>query len=564
MFEAIHPVWPFLIGALLLPLLPRGVPRAALAVLAPVLGAALLWALPVGTVPGIPFLGQELTFLRVDRLAVIFALIFCVAGALAMVFAWELDDALQQSAALLYAGSAVGAVLAGDLVALFIFWEGTAIASVFLVWARGTETAYRVGMRYLIVQITSGVILLAGAALYLADTGSLAFEAMTLDTPATWLIFLAIGIKCSFPLLNMWLPDTYPAATVTGAVILSIFTTKLAVYALARGFPGADVLLWVGAAMAVLPIFHALIEDDLRRVLSYSLISQLGFMVVGVGIGTELSISGSAAHAVSGILYKSLLFMAVGAVLLRAGTARASDLGGLVRSMPVTAGLSLIGAASISAVPLFTGFVSKSLILGEAGHEGHAIVWAMLLAASAGAVLHTAIKVPFFAFFGADRGHRVAEAPRPMVVAMALTGGLCVLIGCFPGILYGLLPSEVDYKPYTVSHIITQLQLLTFAALAFAVLWRLGLFPRPKAGVTLDFDWVYRRVMPRVIDGLAVTMGASWDTGVRLVGRQYTLILRGLYRHHGPEGRIARTWPTGAMVLWVAVLLLAVMLVNFI
>ena len=287
-----------------------------------------------------------------------------------MVYAWHVRDLTQQLAGLIYAGSAIGAALAGDLFTLFIFWEGTAVSSVLLVWASGTRASYRAGMRYLVVQFVSGILLFGGAVVLYQETGSLRFEHIGLEGLAGWLIFFAFGIKCAFPLLHNWLQDAYPQATVTGTVFLSAFTTKLAVYALARGFAGTPELIWIGAIMTAFPIFYAVIENDLRRVLAYSLNNQLGFMVVGIGVGTELALNGTAAHAFCHIIYKALLFMSMGAVLLRTGTVNGSELGGLYKSMPRTTGLCIVGAASISAFPLTSGFISKSLIITAVALEG--------------------------------------------------------------------------------------------------------------------------------------------------------------------------------------------------
>ena len=239
----------FFAGAALLFALPKGALRAALLLTVPVLSGLFIWSLPEGSLWSARIMGVELEFMRVDKLSRLFGLIFSLAAFLGNLYAWHVRDSVQQVAALLYAGSAIGAVFAGDLITLFLFWEGTAIASVFLIWARRTEGAYHTGMRYLIIQIGSGVLLLAGAALYQRETGSLSFEAMVLGSPATWLIFAAFGIKAAFPLLHNWLQDAYPAATVTGTVILSAFTTKLAIYALARGFAGTEILIYIGAVM---------------------------------------------------------------------------------------------------------------------------------------------------------------------------------------------------------------------------------------------------------------------------------------------------------------------------
>ncbi|MDQ2092171.1 Na(+)/H(+) antiporter subunit D [Marimonas arenosa] len=552
----------FFLAAAILPVLPQYL-RALLLLAVPVLAGIILWNIPEGMLAQVGFMGLELEFMRIDSLSRIFALIFCLAAFLGNLYAWHVRDRVQQVAGLIYSGSAIGAVLAGDLITLFLFWEGTAIASVFLIWARRTEGAYHTGLRYLIIQIGSGVILLAGAVLYHAETGNFVFERMQLGSPATWLIFLSFGIKCAFPLLHNWLQDAYPAATVTGTVILSAFTTKLAVYALARGFAGTEILIYIGAAMTLFPIFYAVIENDLRRVLAYSLNNQLGFMVVGVGIGTELALNGTAAHAFAHILYKALLFMSVGAVLFRTGTAKGSELGGLYKTMPLTMVFCVVGAASISAFPLFSGFISKSLILSASVKEHYYIVWAVLLFASAGVFHHSGIKIPYFAFFAHDSGKRPKEAPPHMLLAMAITAFFCVYIGVNPEPLYALLPYEVKYEPYTTTHVVTQLQLLFFSALAFTVLMRTGIYPPELKSVNLDFDWTYRKAGPAILRYLRAVAGASGAyLGSVLSGWAIGIFHR--FQHStGPEGRLAQSWPTGAMVLWIAILLGVTLVVSF-
>ena len=553
----------FVLAALGAGLLPKGSMRAALLLLVPVLAALQIWSLPEGNLYQVELLGQQLELMRVDKLSRVFGLIFCIAAFLGNLYAWHIKDTVQQIAAVLYSGSAIGAVFAGDLVTLFFYWEGTAIASVFLIWARRTEGAYHTGMRYLIIQITSGVILLAGTALLYRETGSIAFEQMTLGSLATWLIFLSFGMKCAFPFLHNWLQDSYPAATITGTVILSAFTTKLAVYALARGFAGTEMLIYIGAVMTLFPIFFAEIENDLRRVLAYSLNNQLGFMVVGIGVGTEMALNGTASHAFAHILYKALLFMSVGAVLLRTGTSKASELGGLCRTMPRTALFCLIGAASISAFPLFSGFVTKSLIMDETANEHYPIIWAILVFASAGVLSHSGIKIPYFTFFGHDSGLRPKEAPWNMQLAMGITAFLCIFIGVHPDPLYALLPYDVVYKPYTTNHVIAQLQLLCFALLAFAVLMRSGIHPAEIRAVNLDVDWIYRRLIPKLYRPIAALIGLIWtalsEAALKNLGQFQNL----LYRWHSPETGMARVRPTGAMVIWVAILLAVTLIASY-
>ena len=559
----IVPGLPLILGGLIVPAL-HGWWRRGFMLALPLAGLAMVFALPEGDLITLQIFDYELTPLRVDGLSRVFGIIFHIAAALAVIYSWYVEDTMQHVAGMVYVGAAIAAVFAGDMISLFIYWELTAISSVFLIWASRNERAYRAGLRYLIIQVGSGVLLLAGAIVVFHSSGSLRFEEFGLNGLGPTLIFIAIGIKCAFPLLHNWLQDAYPEATVTGTVVLSAFTTKLAVYALARGFPGVEMLVWIGATMTAFPIFYAVIENDLRRVLAYSLNNQLGFMVVGVGIGTELSINGTVAHAFSHILYKALLFMSMGAVLHRVGTIKGSELGGLYKSMPWTAGFCVVGAASISAFPLFSGFISKSLILTAAAYEGYWGVWAVLLFASAGVFHHSGIKIPYFAFFAHDSGIRCREAPWNMLLAMAITAALCIGIGVWPEPLYAILPFAVDYVPYTTTHVITQLQLLMFSGLAFAFLMRTGLYPPELRSTNLDSDWIYRRALPALVHRL-MGVGGEVRRGAlfRAENRLERFIMQ-VYRHHGPGGIMARTWQTGNTVLCVAILLGAYLLIFFI
>ncbi len=490
--SSLHPALILFAGALILPLL-KGRVRKGVLVLTPLLGFLNVLMLEPGSGLPLVFMGFELDLVRVDKLSLLFGYLFHLAAFLGAIYALQVKDKTQLVSALLYAGSAVGVVFAGDLLTLFVFWELLALTSVFLIWARRSKTSFSSGLRYLLFHISSGLFLLAGAAWQYYETGSLAFELMTLDGTSARLIFLAFGIKCAFPFFHTWLVDSYPEATPVGTVFLSSFTTKAAVYALARGFPGTEELVIIGTVMAMFPIFFAVIENDLRRVLGYSMINQIGFMVVGIGIGTPLAINGAVAHAFNDVIFKGLLFMTMGAVLLRTGKIKGTDLGGLYKSMPLTTGFCVVGAASISAFPLFSGFVSKSMVMAAAGQEGHLWVWLCLLFASAGVFHHAGIKIPFFAFFAHDSGIRTKEAPFSMLVAMGLAAFLCIFNGTFPAFLYSLMPYQVDYAPYTLTHVVTQTQLLFFSALAFTTLMLLRIYPPELRSVNLDVDWFYRQ-----------------------------------------------------------------------
>ena len=496
MTSSIPPGLIFLGAAALVVLLPQGL-RRLLVPAVPLLGAVNLWAVWNGTGGlEVALLDYRLELLRTDSLSLLFGLLFHIAAFLGAVFAFHVRDRLQQAGVLIYAGSALGAVFAGDLISLIIFWEGATLGSVLLILARREPRAVRAAMRYLVFQLVSGLLLLGGAVILIGDTGSTAFDHIGIESLGGVLIFVAFGIKCGFPLVHTWLVDAYPESTPTGMVFLSAFTTKLAVYALARGYAGTEVLIFIGTAMTAFPIFFAVIENDLRRVLAYSMINQIGFMVVGIGIGSALALNGAISHAFNDVIFKGLLLMSMGAVLHQTGKINGSELGGLYKSMPQTTGLCIVGAASISAFPLFSGFVSKSMVMAAAVQEGHWIVWILLLFASAGVFHHAGIKIPYFAFFAHDSGIRTREAPLNMRIAMAMGAILCVVIGCYPAWLYSLLPHEVGYVPYTGSHVLVQVQLLFFSALAFAFLNLVGLYPPELRSVNIDSDWVYRRLLP--------------------------------------------------------------------
>ncbi len=562
MIAELSPGLILILGGLLASLLPARV-RPFLMIALPFVAFAHLLTLPMGEFGRIQYMGLSLVTLRVDKLSLLFGYVFLLAAFLGGLYSLHVRDAAQQASGLVYAGSAIGAVFAGDLVTLFVFWEGIGIASVFLIWASRNERAYRAGMRYLVMQLGSGVLLLAGVLVQYRQTGSVAFGALGLTSPGTALIFLAFGIKCAFPMLHNWLQDAYPESTVSGTVLLSSFTTKVAVYALARGFAGTECLVPIGTAMTAFPIFYAVIENDLRRVLAYSLNNQLGFMVVGVGLGTELALNGAVAHAFADILFKALLFMSMGAVLFRTGTVKGSELGGLYKSMPWTAGFCLVGAASISAFPLFSAFVTKSMVIAAAMDKGYFWTWIVLLFASAGVFHHAGIKIPYFAFFAHDSGKRCAEAPGHMLAAMAIAAAFCVGIGSFPTLFYSILPFKAEFHPYSLDHVVAQVQLLFLSALAFTLLMRTGIYPPELRSTNLDFDWFYRRLGR----GLALAVGQAAQLAWRFVANG---ALRGAQRAvlavegpHGVEGVLARTWSTSAMALWTVIMLAIYLILTY-
>ncbi len=491
--DFLHPSLIMMGGALAVPLL-HGNAKRVFMVLLPLVSLFNLLQIPHGVHLQPEFLGLSLTMVHMDKLSFVFGLIFHIVAAIGMIFALKHEGNVQHVAGLMYAGAVQGVVFAGDMLTLFLFWEALTLTAAMVIWSHSTKQSRAAGFRYMLVHAAGGLCLLFGIVLRLQETGSLAFGYIGLDNGlSSLLIFLGFGVNAAWPALHAWLTDAYPAASPTGTVFLSAFTTKSAVYVLVRAFPGAEPLIYIGALMTAFPIFYAVIENDLRRVLSYSLINQVGFMMVGIGIGTELAINGTCAHAFAHILYKALLFMSMGAVMHRTGKINATDLGGLYKSMPWTALFCIVGAASISAFPLTSGFVSKSLIVSAAAKEHMVLIWFTLVFASAGVFHHSGIKIPFFAFYGHDAGHRVREAPWNMLLAMGLAAFLCIGIGVYPGPLYALLPYEVNYVPYTGAHVLDQMQLLFFSALAFTLLMLSGLYPAEVRAVNLDADWFYRK-----------------------------------------------------------------------
>ncbi len=479
------------LGAALIPFL-RGNAKKIYMLAIPVVAFYVMMSMPEGNFWTVKFWGYDLILGRVDKLSRVFTYVFIIMAFLGVLFALQVKDNLQHVAGLVYAGSTLGVVLAGDFISLYLFWEVMAVSSTFLVIASRTKESREAGFRYILVHLVGGLFLLAGIVLYYQKTGTFTFDYIGLDGLDSWLILIGIGLNAAAFPLHAWLPDAYPMGTPTSTVFLSAFTTKSAVYLLIRTFPGTELLIVVGGIMVSLPIFYAVLENDIRRVLSYSLMNQVGFMMVGIGIGTELSINGAVAHAFCHIIYKALLFMAAGSVLQQTGKIKCTEIGGLYKTMPLTCLFCMVGAASISAFPLFSGFVSKSMIVSASGEEQIFLIWLVLQFASTGVVDHAGIKVPFFTFFGHDAGIRAKEPPLNMLLSMGIAAALCVGLGVFYQPLYNLLPYSVDYVPYTGAHVVTQLQLLLFGALAFTLLILSGYYVPEVRSRNLDTDWTYR------------------------------------------------------------------------
>ena len=479
-----------LAGAILLPMLPRNC-RSFFSLFIPLLALGLVWLAPSGTHLTLKLMDYHLVVYKVDKLSRVFGMIFALITFIGCLFAFHVKEAAKQTAALLYSAGALGVTFAGDFITLFVFWELMSLPSTYLIWARGTRESEKAGMRYLMFHIFGGGLLFAGILAHTGETGGILIEQLTArHSLSSWLILAGVALNAAVVPLHAWLSDAYPKATVTGAVFLSALTTKTAVYVLLRVFPGWEILITLGVLMALYGVVFAVLANDIREILAYHIISQVGYMVAGAGIGTEMAINGASAHAFSHILYKALLFMGAGAVLHTTGKSKLTELGGLAQKQPIILWLYMIGAFSISGFPLFNGFVSKSMVIAAAGEAHNNIAMLLLLLASVGTFLHTGLKLPYGTWYGEDRGISPLPPPRNMYFAMAAAAFFCLLHGIMPGLLYDMLPYKVHFAPYTFPHLVETSQILIFTFVAF---WIFRKKVAGEVGITLDVDWFYRR-----------------------------------------------------------------------
>ncbi len=546
----------------------KGSLRTVILFAAPLATLWMIWQVPDGISATVPFLDYRLELVEGSPLRRLFATIFALMAFTGGLYAYRTAKWWELAAAYAYAAGAIGVCFAGDLITLFLFWEVMALFSTVVVWCGGTQAARRAGIRYAIMHLLGGVILKVGIEGVVVHTGSIDIQPMLATNFDTWMILIGILINAAAPPLSAWLADSYPESSPTGSVFLSAFTTKTAVLALILLFPGEPVLIGIGLYMVMYGIIYALLENDIRRILAYSVVNQVGFMVTAVGIGTEMALNGAAAHAFAHIIYKALLFMSAGVVVYRTGMNKCTEVGGLFRTMPLTAICGIIGALAISGFPLTSGFTTKTMISQAAANDGLAWVYMLLAAASAGVFLHAGIKFPWFVFFQKDSGLRPKDAPWNMGAAMLLFSALCILIGVFPEAFYEFLPYPVDYEAYTAGKVLFYLQLLLFSGLAFFLL--LPLMKRTET-ISLDTDWFWRvglyRILALLGRGLSET-AASVRAAADSLGRDLDRVARGMLgaerrTEDGERGFFARSWTIGLTALWIAVLLSAYVLAYY-
>lgn len=566
-YEMLSPALILLIAAALVGLV-KGHARTAVILIAPLITLWAIWQVPDGVQGTVKFLSYHVEPVEGSPLRRLFATVFAIMVFVGGLYAFRIARWYELAAAYAYAAGAIGVCFAGDLITLFLYWELMALFSTIVVWCGGTPGARAAGIRYAIMHLMGGVILKVGIEGVVIGTGSIQIQAMLATDFSTWMILIGILINAAAPPVSAWLSDAYPESSATGSVFLSAFTTKTAVLALILLFPGEPVLIGLGLFMVMYGIIYALLENDVRRILAYSIVNQVGFMVVAVGIGTEMALNGATAHAFAHIVYKALLFMSAGVVIYRTGKNKCIELGGLFRTMPITATCGIIGALAISSFPLTSGFTTKSMISQAAVDSNLMWVYLGLTAASAGVFLHAGIKFPWFVFFQKDSGLRPKDAPWNMGLAMAIFAGLCISLGVFPELLYGLLPYAVDYEPYTAGKVLFYLQLLLFSGLAFFVL--LPLMKRTMT-ISLDTDWLWRRLafsMLKIIENGFSSLNAVIERQrIRSQHFLHGIAVRYLGQPHTADskerGIFARSWRVGSTALWIAILLSAYVLLYY-
>lgn len=566
-FEILSPALILLIAAALIGLL-KGHARTFIILFAPLLTLWAIWQVPDGVQGTVEFLSYDIEPVEGSALRRLFATVFAIMVFVGGLYAFRIARWYELAAAYAYAAGAIGVCFAGDLITLFLYWELMALFSTIVVWCGGTPGARAAGIRYAVMHLMGGVVLKVGIEGVVIGTGSIQIQAMMATDFSTWMILIGILINAAAPPVSAWLSDAYPESSATGSVFLSAFTTKTAVLALILLFPGEPVLIGLGLFMVMYGIIYALLENDVRRILAYSIVNQVGFMVVAVGIGTEMALNGATAHAFAHIVYKALLFMSAGVVIYRTGKNKCIELGGLFRTMPLTAACGIIGALAISSFPLTSGFTTKSMISQAAIDSNLMWVYLGLTAASAGVFLHAGIKFPWFVFFQKDSGLRPKDAPWNMGLAMVIFAALCILLGVFPELLYDLLPYAVDYQPYTAGKVLFYLQLLLFSGLAFFVL--LPLMKRTMT-ISLDSDWLWRRLafsVLKFVENAASLLNAVIERQrIRLQRFLHRMAVRYLGQPHTADskerGMFARSWRVGTTTLWIAILLSAYVLLYY-
>ncbi len=500
--SSLHPGLILILAGLIAAVLPKNLRKVAL-IGGPLAALAAMFTIEVGALWTIPFInGMELHLIDVDKLSWMFALVFTLMAVMGGFYVSHTESWLESMAAMMYAGSILGVVLCGDWMTMIFFWELGAATSLFLIWCNNTPASRKAGFRYLLVHMTGGNLLLAGIFLNVSNGDFLIHSLTGTSGAAYWLIMLGVGINAAVVPLHAWITDAYPEATVAGSVFMGAFTTKMAAYCMIRLFSGSEIMIYLGVFMALYASCFVIIENDMRRLLAFHIVGQIGFIVAGLGVGNALGINGAAAHAFTNVLFKSLLFMAVGAIIYTTGIRKINELGGMYKKLPLVTLFFFIAAFSISGVPFFTGFVSKSVIMTGAAEAGLLWVEMCLKIASIATFVSITLKMGYFIFFGEDNDKVVVQRKVPvgMYIAMAIDAALCIVFGVFPELLYNMLPMEMEYHVFTVDHFMAYIQLLGVSMIPFMMYLD---HMKPHSQLSLDFDWFYRKPFASLVHSIS-------------------------------------------------------------
>ncbi len=441
---------------------------------------------------------------------------FALVGGLAVLYGLQGARTIEQAAALTAVASAIAISLANDFITLFLFWEllTVSVAGLILLNSDQSRTAYSQGMRVLIFHLVGGLLVLFGILEHSMATGS-----FLLTPPQAGHVFFALGFgfKAAFLPFHLWVAWGYPSASLFSSVVLAGLTTKIGVYALARILPAHDWIVLMGASMALFGVVCALLQKNMRRLLSYHIISQVGYMVAGVGLGTALSMDGGLLHVVNHMLYKALLFMSAGAVLYAVGTEDVHDLTHpeaddpsdtqplrpVWKALPLATIGAFVGAFAISGVPLFNGYVSKYLL--KEAFYGVQPAEAMLMIASIG----TAASFSKFLFFGFIKAktRRFRKPLLSMHIAIAAVAVLCVVLGIRPQWIHSVLPYGSSLEVYSWGGAGAALRLAVIGVAVFAVLARpldRGI-PVPK---WMSIEWLVLMPLQALFSRVAAAISA--------------------------------------------------------
>ena len=492
---ALHPGIIMILFGILVMLLPRGF-RKPLAIIAPVTAS---WAfLQMSEKSSLPYeLASyiKMEFIHFDSLAWTFMLVFCIIAVLNGIYGIGIQHRYECGMSLVYAGSVMGVILAGDCISLIIFWEISAFASMYVIYCKHDRASARASFRYILVHAFGGNMLLAGLIIYMFHYGNeLGHLSECIGEPCFWLIAIGIAVNAAIPPLHAWLPDAYPESTATGTVYLSSFTTKAAIYLMLRMMSGLTDLVWIGAIVAIYGACMAIMENGIRRLLAYHIVSQLGMMIAAAGVGEAIGIDAATAHAFTNILFKGVLMMGAGAVIYATGRSNITELGGLAKKMPVTAACFLISSLAIAGLPGLSGFVSKALIMDAVHEAGYTVPALLLTAGGVGTLLSITLKINYFVFFGPCDDETVSQVDRKvpfsMNLAMVLGTAATIAIGIFPDKFYALMPYKTIVEPYHMGHVLEYIAIFIGGSIPFFLYLKKM---KPHDEITVDFDWFYRR-----------------------------------------------------------------------